>query len=75
MRTLKNALRSQIIAYRTLGHHSFKYLGPKILGLTPNEWKNINSITAFKNKLKQFEFENCPCKLCKEYVQGVGNLR
>ena len=53
-------------------YKSFRYLGPKILGLLPNEWKNINSITAFKNILKQYEFTNCPYILCMEYVQGVG---
>ena len=68
----KSNYRLQNVNTVTFGHQSFRYLGPKIWALIPNEWKNINSIIAFKNKLKQYEFKNCPCKLCKEYVQGVG---
>jgi len=70
----KSNYRIQNVNTVSFGHQSFRYLGPKIWRLIPNEWKNMNSITAFKNKLKQYEFKNCPCKLCKEYVQGVGYL-
>ena len=41
--------------------------------LIPGALKNVN-LATFKNKLKKFEFENCSCKLCKEYVQGVGYI-
>ena len=54
---------------------SFSWFGPKICTLIPNALKNINSLATFKDNLKKFEFENCPCKLCKEYVQSVGYIR
>ena len=53
---------------------SFSWFGPKIWTLIPNALKNINSLATFKDNLKKFEFENCPCKLCKEYLQGVGYI-
>ena len=58
----------------SFGLQSFSWLGPKIWALIPDELKNIKSLATFKDKLKKFEFENCPCKLCKEYIQGVGYI-
>ena len=58
----------------SFGHQSFSWLGPKIWALIPEDLKNINSLATFKDKLKMFAFENCPCKLCKEYIQGVGYI-
>ena len=58
----------------SFGLQSFSWLGPKIWALIPDDLKNMNSLATFKDKLKEFEFENCPCKLCKEYIQGVGYI-
>ena len=71
----KSNYRLQNVNTVTIGHQSFRCLVRKIQALTPNEWKNINSIAAFKSKLKIFEFQNCPCTLCKEYLQGVGYIK
>ena len=54
------------------GLESLKYLGPKIWELIPEEIKNISSLELFKRKIKEWCPKNCPCKLCKLYVQGVG---
>ena len=49
-----------------------------------NEWKKLAETDkqtnnrkveiqwkTFKNKGRQFTFKNCPCKHCKEHVQGI----
>ena len=56
------------------GLESFRYLGPKIWMLVPDEMKEISSLKIFKKQVKQLSFENCPCKLCKNYISGVGYI-
>ena len=40
----------------------------------PDQLKTIDSLAAFKNQVKKVNFDNCPCNLCKEYIQGVGYI-
>ena len=48
------------------GSNSLSYLGPKIWNIVPVEIK-------FKIKIKEWKPENCPCKFCKPYINGIGN--
>ena len=54
------------------GLESISFLGPKIWNILPDRLKNVNSIEAFKMQIKKWKPENCPCWLCKVYVQNVG---
>ena len=54
------------------GSESISFLGPKIWNILPDRLKNANSIEAFKMQIKKWKPENCPCRLCKVYVQNVG---
>ena len=54
------------------GSESISFLGPKIRNILPDRLKNTNSIEAFKMQIKKWKPENCPCRLCKVYVQNVG---
>ena len=54
------------------GSESISYLGPKVWELVPNNLKRINSLTSFKEQIKKWNPENCPCRLCKTYIQHVG---
>ena len=56
-----------------LGTESRKsFVGPKIWDIIPGNIKKASSFTIFKNKIKSWVPEGCPCKLCKYYVQGLG---
>ena len=68
----KSIFQTNNIRTTKYGLESLKYLGPKILELIPEEIKNISSLELFKRKIKEWCPKNCPCKLCKLYVQGVG---
>ena len=46
------------------GKDTLRFLSPKI-------W-NIIPITIFKNKIKNWIPEDCPCRLCKDYVMYRG---
>ena len=45
----------------TFGLNSFRSLGPRIWRLVPDELKAIKSLNVFKEKIKSFEFKDCPC--------------
>ena len=53
------------------GTETISYLAPKIWSLVPNAMKSSKSVDVFKSKIRQWE-PNCPCRLCKNYLQNVG---
>ena len=54
------------------GQETLRFMGPKIWDIIPNSIKKASSLSIFKNKIKNWVPEDCPCGLCKDYVQGVG---
>ena len=56
------------------GTESISNLGPKIWDLVPSNLKEISELDKFKKAIKQWKPEDCPCRLCKVFVQNVGFL-
>ena len=56
------------------GHESLSFLGPKIWDLIPQDTKNSRSLTEFKNKIKSWKPQNCPCKLCRTFIPQLGYI-
>ena len=54
------------------GMETISYLGPRIWDLVPLDTKYKESSTAFKKAIKTWNPHNCPCRLCKTYVAGIG---
>ena len=55
------------------GDLSLRIFGPVVWDkMIPDEFKKIESFPDFKEKIKTWVPKDCPCKLCKEYVQGLG---
>ena len=54
------------------GMESISYLGPKIWNIAPEEYKTLNRLNSFKESIQNWVPLNCPCRLCKTYVHGVG---
>ena len=56
--------------------NSIRYFGAVIWNSIPLSIKKVTSLNAFKNQIKSWK-PNCPCRLCKTYLQGVGfvNIR
>ena len=50
------------------------YLSPKLWNLVPNEYKSIESLADFKEKIKTWVPENCPLRLFKTYIHQIGFL-
>ena len=54
------------------GDDSLRHFGPLIWKIVPYELKKINSLNKFKLEIKKWLPHNCPCRLCRDYVQGLG---
>ena len=56
------------------GKESLSYLGPKIWSIVPNNIKTLPSLKSFKQNIRKWKPDNCPCKLCKTFIAGVGYI-
>jgi len=72
-----NNLRSngmlQIPSVNTVlkGNNSLKYFGAIVWNSIPSEIKNLDSLSSFKLKIKQWKHD-CKCRLCNDYIKNVG---
>ena len=56
-----------------MGKLSLRYFGPVVWEIMlPDRFKSIALLETFQKDIKQWVPENCPCRLCKHYVAGVG---
>ena len=54
------------------GTETITSLSAKIWKILPNHYKELTSISTFKSKIKTWETDECPSRLCKSYIQQVG---
>ena len=57
------------------GTESVSFLGPKIWDLVPSDIILWQSLSIFKRKIKKWVPLQCPCRLCKIYLQHVGFIQ
>ena len=48
------------------------YLATKIWDIVPYEIKSVGNINLFKEKIRNWEHKGCHCRLCKQYLHGIG---
>ena len=70
----KSIFKTSNVRTTSFGLESLRYLGPKIWDIIPTELKSVTSLNIFKAKIKLWNPQNCPCKLCKVYICGVGYM-
>ena len=51
------------------------FVGSRIWSYMPRELKESMSLNVFRSKIKTWDVENWPCKLCKIYLQRIGYLQ
>ena len=56
------------------GSESISFLGPKIWNILPDEIKQQISLNSFKKPIKKWKQQDCPCRQCQVYINGVGFL-
>ena len=55
------------------GKDSIRYFGPVVWDcMLPGNLKSIQTLEEFKTEVRKWVPDNCPCRLCKEYVGGLG---
>ena len=58
------------------GENSLRSFGPIVWNtMLPNKLKVCSSLAEFKNSLKSWTPSNCPCRLCKTFIKGVGFIK
>ena len=50
----------------TYGTGKITSLSAKIWKILPNDYKELTSLSTFKSKIKNWETDECPCRLCKK---------
>ena len=57
------------------GEDSLRNFGP-IVGnkLLPNKFKSASTLEKFKKSIKLWVPKNCPCRLCKDFITGIGYI-
>ena len=69
----QNDFLSRNVKHVNHGTESLAHLGPIIWSLIPSEWKSF-SLSKFSKNIRKWKTEDCPCRLCKTYIQGVGYI-
>ena len=55
------------------GEGSLRWFGPIVWDvMLPRCYKGILTLENLRNEIKKWVPENCPCRLCKEYIRGLG---
>ena len=54
------------------GTETLRSLGPKIWNILPSNIKLSTNLFMFKTNIKSWIPNNCPCRLCKPYIEGLG---
>ena len=71
---LKSDNKLQVPTVRTVsyGERSLAYFASKVWDLVPAEIKQAPSLGEFKTRIREWRPSNCSCKLCQDYLPGVG---
>ena len=56
------------------GEESLRNIGPKIWNLLPSDTRTASTLDTFIQKVKKWQPDKCPCRLCKVYINGIGFL-
>ena len=67
----KNELYNKNPKTVAYGTESVSFMTPKIWSIVPQELKNPQSLYSLKKGIRKWK-SNCPCRLCKTYLQHVG---
>ena len=75
---IKNGFSPEILtaifAHEYHGCESISFLGRKMWNILLDEIKQQTSLNSFKKSVKKWKLQDCPCRLCKVYINGVGFL-
>ena len=71
-RTLRSDFPIPAVRSENNGKNSVRYLGPLIWKIIPPLIKQADNLYDFKKGIKRWKPTECPCRLCKMYIQNLG---
>ena len=69
----QNDFSSRVPKTVNYGTETISFLAPEVWALVPEKLKECSCLEAFKSKIRKWK-PDCPCRLCKTYLQHVGFL-
>ena len=55
------------------GQNSLRNVGPIVWNMMlPEKFKSCTKLSDFQKSIKAWVPQNCPCRLCKPFIQGLG---
>ena len=51
---------------------SLRHFGPVVWNMVPQDIKQSTNLLTFKRNIEKWEIKDCPCRLCKNFVPGLG---
>ena len=70
---LCNEFSSRVPKTVKYGTEAISLIAPKVWALVPGKTKECSLVEAFKSKIRKWK-PDCPCRLCKTYLQYAGFL-
>ena len=68
-------LKSRKIHSARYGIETASFVGARVWSSLLSDRKECESLELFKSKINNSLPENCPCKLCKPYLQRIGYMQ
>ena len=56
------------------GFETITTIGAVLWRNLPNDIKNSDSLNTFKHRIKQWTPNNCPCKICRNFIKNLGYI-
>ena len=69
---LRSIFKTRNVHTVNYGTETLSFIGPKIWEIAPKAIKQSKTIYEFKKQIKLWKPAKCPCRLCKNYIAGVG---
>ena len=67
----RNAFKTFNVKTVSWGTETLAHIGPKIWTVVPNDIKKF-SLSLFTKKIRKWQPDKCPCRMCKTYVHNLG---
>ena len=59
---------------KKFGFETISTIGAVLWRNLPNDIKNSDNLNIFKRRIKQWTPDNCPCKICRNFLKNLGYI-
>ena len=67
-------LRCGVTVNRRFGFETISTIGGILWNDLPAELKNAESLKIFKQKIKLWSPNDCPCKICRKFIKNLSYI-